>query len=150
VAYFIVAAWEDGIWEQFDDLPYEILLKIFLYLSNEDLSLSTQNVSMCCRAVSQHNKLWRNAVFNPRKEITDIEIVKYLENMSALKSYSAMRETANIVIDTSCRSCRNIQGVELHTSYSMEAHFCRKYYTTFYILSHLKFLFHVLLCVWIY
>jgi hypothetical protein len=72
--------------KQFDDLPNEILLKIFSYLSIENLSLSTHSVSMHWRKVSQHFQLWRNAVFNARKDITNKEIVKYLENMAALKT----------------------------------------------------------------
>jgi hypothetical protein len=105
--------------KQFDDLPNEILLKIFSYLSIEDLSLSTYNVSMHWREVSQDNKLWKNAVFSPRKEMSDKEIVKYLENMPALKSYSATRKTTNIVTDTLCRCCRNIKSIGLHTSHNM-------------------------------
>lgn len=112
--------------KQFDDLPNEVLLKIFSYLSIEDLSMSTHDVSIRWREVSQDNKLWKNAVFSPRKEITDKEIIKYLENMPALKSFSATRIMANIVIDTLCRSCRAIQSIELHTSHNMKVPLLQK------------------------
>jgi F-box/leucine-rich repeat protein 2/20 len=105
--------------KQFDDLPNEVLLKIFTYLNIEELVVSTQNVCMRWREVSRDNKLWKNAVFNPRKEITDKEVAKYLESMPALRSYSATRRTGNIVIDALCKSCRNIRSIDLHYSHNM-------------------------------
>jgi len=112
--------------KQFDDLPDEILLKIFMYLGIEELALSTYNVSMHWREVSQDNKLWRNAVFCPRRDITDKEIAKCLENMPALRSYSATRKTTNMVIDTLCRSCRNIQSIDIRTLHNIEVPLLQK------------------------
>lgn len=105
--------------KQFDDLPNEVLLKIFTYLNIEELVVSTQNVCMRWREVSRDNKLWKNAVFNPRKEITDKKVAQYLENMPALRSYSATRRTENIVIDALCKSCRNIRSIDLHNSHKV-------------------------------
>jgi hypothetical protein len=108
--------------KQFD----EMLLKIFSYMSVEDLSLSTCNVIMRWKEMSQHSTLWKNAIFSPREEISNLEIVQYLENMPALKSYSSTRETSDIVIETLCRCCRNIQSIQLHKSHFVEVSLLQK------------------------
>lgn len=124
--------------KQLDDLPNEVLLKIFTYLNIEELVVSTQNVCMRWREVSRDNKLWKDAVFNPRKEITDKEVAKYLENMPALRSYSATRRSENIVIDALCKFCRNIRSIDLHNSHNMNIPLIQKIIQHFPHIESLK------------
>lgn len=126
--------------KKIDDLPNEILLKVFTYLSIGELAMSVQYVSERWREVSQDDKLWRNAVFSPRKDVTDEEIVKYLENMPALTSYSATRKTSNIVIDTLYECCRNVKRIDLHPSHCMTVSLMQKIVQHFPQIESLKVL----------
>jgi hypothetical protein len=88
--------------------------------------------------VYQDDKIWRNSVFNPQKEVTDEETVKFLENMPALRSYSATPKTLNIVFDTLCECCRNVQSIDLHPSHCMIVSFMRKIIQHFLSIESLK------------
>ncbi|XP_069675571.1 F-box/LRR-repeat protein 2-like [Periplaneta americana] len=104
----------------FDDLPNELLLHIFSYLSIEDLALSIQHVNLRWKEVSHDDKLWKNAIFEPGDTLTDEDVVQHLKNMPALRAFSATQGTKmKLLIDTLCNSCREVQRLDLHKTYML-------------------------------
>jgi hypothetical protein len=70
-----------------DKLPDEILLKIFSYLSIDDLVLSVRNVCTRWRAVSEDDETWNNRTYFPKASAPKEEIMFMLENMPALRKF---------------------------------------------------------------
>ncbi|GFG35580.1 hypothetical protein Cfor_00069 [Coptotermes formosanus] len=58
--------------------------------------------------------------------------------MPALRSYSATPKTLNIVFDTLCECCRNVQSIDLHPSHCMIVSFMRKIIQHFLSIESLK------------
>ncbi|KAJ9586084.1 hypothetical protein L9F63_020281 [Diploptera punctata] len=124
--------------KHFDDLPNEILLKIFSYLSIEDLAFSVQEVNSHWKAVAQDNKLWRGRVFCPRKNLTDKQIVLQLKKMPTLRSYCASRKTSSFVIQALCKLCKNIRSIDLHRYQSVDPLLLESIFNAFPNIESLK------------
>ncbi|XP_069675545.1 F-box/LRR-repeat protein fbxl-1-like isoform X5 [Periplaneta americana] len=98
--------------KHFNDLPDELLIKIFSYISMEDLAMSVQHVSGRWKDVSQDNALWKKKVFSPDEKTTDEEIARCLKNMPALKAYCPKRGTDRNIVNILCQYCKNIDHIE--------------------------------------
>ena len=91
------------------DLPDELLLEVFSYMSIEDLAFSVQNVNKHWKDVTQDDSLWKNQVFSPEYKMSDKEIARNLVNMPALKAFCPARATnTKNIISTMCKYCRDI------------------------------------------
>jgi hypothetical protein len=78
----------------FDELPNEMLLKIFSYLSMYDISLSVRNVCTRWRAVSEDDEIWKNRVYSPHESTPKEEIICMLKNMPALNNFNTLECTS--------------------------------------------------------
>ncbi|PSN39331.1 hypothetical protein C0J52_13307 [Blattella germanica] len=105
----------------FDDLPNEILLEVFSYLSLEDLAFSAQDVCVRWRDVCQDHKLWKNKDFCPSLQLNENEIIDHFQKMPALRSYRASNVIPNRVIKSLCRYCKNIQKIDFHPAQVIKA-----------------------------
>jgi hypothetical protein len=90
----------------FDELPNEILLKIFSYLSMHDINLSVRNVCTRWRAVSEDDEIWKDWVYFPHASSPKEEIIFMLKNMPALRNFQYLG-TCN-VIETLSQYCRRV------------------------------------------
>ena len=104
----------------FDDLPNEILLKIFSYLNFEDLAFSIQDVSLRWRLLSQDELLWRDVVFCPDKDLTEEQIINKIKKMPALKSFCSAQNTSPFVLQYLCKWCKKITSIDLDLHQCME------------------------------
>jgi hypothetical protein len=89
-----------------DKLPDEILLKIFSYLSTDDLVLSARNVCTRWRAVSEDDEMWFSLTYCPNTNDSREQIIFMLENMPALRQFRYIG-TSN-VIEKLCECCRRV------------------------------------------
>ncbi|XP_069675553.1 F-box/LRR-repeat protein 14-like isoform X13 [Periplaneta americana] len=96
-----------------EDLPDELLIKIFSYINMEDLAMSVQHVNAHWKHVSQDNSLWKDKVFSPDIDMNDDEIARRLENMPALKAFCPKRGlNINLIVNVLCQSCKDIQYLQ--------------------------------------
>ncbi|XP_069675549.1 F-box/LRR-repeat protein fbxl-1-like isoform X9 [Periplaneta americana] len=102
--------------KHFKDLPDELLVEIFSYVSMEDLAISVQHVSGRWKDVSQDNALWKKKVFSPDMNTTDEEIARCLKNMPSLKAYCPKRGTNNNIVNILCQYCEKIDHLEFSWS----------------------------------
>jgi hypothetical protein len=101
----------------FDTIPNEILLKIFSYLTVDDLCLSVRDVCIRWRRVSQANQIWKNLCFNPKRSASKEEIASRLKHMPNLRIFHYYG-TCN-AIGTLSKYCTritvlHISKIELH------------------------------------
>ncbi|PSN39334.1 hypothetical protein C0J52_13302 [Blattella germanica] len=103
-----------------NDLPNEMLLKIFAHLSIEDLALSIQHVSERWHQISKDDVLWRDAVFSPKNTMSNEEIILLLQNVPALKTFSTNSETKlKLILDGLHDSRLQIQHFDLQRSQTL-------------------------------
>jgi hypothetical protein len=95
----------------FQQLPDEILLKIFSYLSIEDLSLSIRDVCTNWREVSEDDKIWFNLRYCPNVYAELGEINSMLDKMPALRQFH-YTGTFNF-IQKLCECCRRIRVLHI-------------------------------------
>jgi Leucine-rich repeat (LRR) protein len=89
-----------------DELPDEMLLKIFSYLSMHDISLSVRNVCMRWRTLSKENEIWKDRVYSPHESTPKEEIICILKNTTELRKFQYFG-TCN-VIETLTQYCRRV------------------------------------------
>jgi Leucine-rich repeat (LRR) protein len=94
-----------------DDLPNEILLKIFSYLSIDDLSLSIRNVCTRWRMVSEDDEIWINLIYCPGANTPQEEIICMLENTPALRTFEYSGPYN--VIEKLSECCRRLRGLQI-------------------------------------
>jgi hypothetical protein len=101
----------------FDELPNEVLLMIFSYLSIDDLCPSVRDVCIRWRIVSQADEIWKNLSFNPKRSASKEDIVSRLKNMSKLRTFEYYG-TCNVIeaLSTHCTMIRvlHISKIELN------------------------------------
>jgi Leucine-rich repeat (LRR) protein len=97
-----------------NQLPDEILLMIFSYLSIDDLSFSIRDVCPRWREVSEDDKIWFNLRYCPSAQAGVGEINSMLENMPALRQFH-FYGTFNF-IQKLCECCKRIRV--LHIPYT--------------------------------
>nr|CAD7432824.1 unnamed protein product [Timema monikensis] len=68
-------------------LPNEILVKIFKYLSLEELALSIQFVCEHWKDVSYTDELWDNITYYPNEDTSEKEIVAFLKKTPKLRRF---------------------------------------------------------------
>ncbi|XP_033607397.1 uncharacterized protein LOC117282320 [Cryptotermes secundus] len=71
----------------FDMIPNEVLLKIFSYLTIDDLCLSVRDVCIRWRRASQANEIWKNLCFSPKRSASQEEIASRLRHMQNLRIF---------------------------------------------------------------
>jgi hypothetical protein len=102
-----------------EQLPDEILLKIFSYLSIEQISLHLSNVCARWRAVSEDDDLWKNRTYFPKANTPKEKIIFMLENMPALRKFQYYG--IHNVIEKLSECCRKISvliipGIKLNAT----------------------------------
>jgi Leucine-rich repeat (LRR) protein len=90
----------------FDEIPNEILLRIFSYLSIHDISLSVRNVCTRWRDISEDDEIWKDWVYSPDESTPKEEIICMLKNMPAFRKFQYFG-TCN-VIETLSQYCRKV------------------------------------------
>jgi hypothetical protein len=99
----------------FHQLPDEILLKIFSYLSIDDLSQSIRNVCTRWRTVSEDDEIWFNLRYCPDAHAKLEDINCTLENMPALRQFLYLGTFS--FIQKLCECCRRIRVLNIpHTT----------------------------------
>jgi hypothetical protein len=94
---------------QFDELPDKILLKIFSYLSIENITLCVRNVCSRWRRLSEDDTIWEESFYYPDAN-TPIEIIIYtLENVPSLRKFEYFG-TCN-VIERLSECCRRVKDL---------------------------------------
>jgi hypothetical protein len=73
---------------RFDDLPVEVLVKIFSHLKKGEIIYTTRNVCTHWRKVSEHYKLWTGWMFFPSLTMTENYIIDILKSMPALRQFA--------------------------------------------------------------
>ncbi|KAK7870211.1 hypothetical protein R5R35_003484 [Gryllus longicercus] len=70
-----------------DDLPYELLIEIFSYLSVEDLALQVRKVSRKWEELAEDNRLWKHLTYTPSHRHTELEIIDVLKQAPKLQRF---------------------------------------------------------------
>ncbi|GLG92685.1 F-box/LRR-repeat protein 2 [Gryllus bimaculatus] len=94
------------------NLPDEVLLEIFQYMSLEELVTCIQNVSLRWRNVSQHSvRLWKNKIYKPVSRVTDEEIIATLKKMPQLRTFVFNPDCLKLdeIINVLCSHCKHLQ-----------------------------------------
>ncbi|XP_069675551.1 F-box/LRR-repeat protein fbxl-1-like isoform X11 [Periplaneta americana] len=118
--------------KSFSDLPDELLVEIFSYLSIEDLALRVQHVNTHWREVSQDEALWTNKVFMPEFGMSDHEVTRLLKNMPSLKAFCPKEGTkTKVIVNTVLAHCKDIQHLEFPWSNRVKNSKLRKILETF-------------------
>ncbi|KAK7864327.1 hypothetical protein R5R35_009171 [Gryllus longicercus] len=94
------------------NLPDEVLLEIFQYMSLEELVTCIQNVSLRWRNVSQHSvRLWKNKIYKPISRVTDEEIIATLKKMPQLRTFVFNPDCLKLdeIINVLCSHCKHLQ-----------------------------------------
>ena len=100
---------EDGHRKHFEDLPDEIIIKIFNYLDIDDL-ISVSDINSHWKELSQDSSIWKDVIYKPKVHATTTERVQLIQKMPALKAYSAMyTENISVIIDTICKYCKEFE-----------------------------------------
>ncbi|KAJ9586614.1 hypothetical protein L9F63_019807 [Diploptera punctata] len=103
----------------FDALPDEILIKIFSFLDLDDL-ISVSHVDSRWKDLSQVNSVWKDIIYQPKPSITDTEKISKIQDMPALKAYSAMyTENISLIIDAICEYCRDFKHLCLSGGHNL-------------------------------
>jgi Leucine-rich repeat (LRR) protein len=95
----------------FDQLPNEILLKIFSYLSIDDLVLCVRNVCTRWRTVSDDDEIWMPLRYSPHGSVPQEDIIRNLQNMPALRTFR-YTGICNIIENLS-EYCRRIRVLKI-------------------------------------
>ena len=69
---------EEASEKYFDDLPNEIIIKIFSYLDLDDL-VSVSDVNSHWKELSQVNTIWKDIIYKPKPKITDTEKIHVIQ-----------------------------------------------------------------------
>jgi hypothetical protein len=97
-----------------DQLPDEMLLKIFSYLSIDDLTLSIRKVCIRWREVSEDYEIWNNLPYCPNANASREEINFMLKDMPALTQFRYLGHFNFIQKLSEC--CRNIRVLHIPIS----------------------------------
>lgn len=110
-----------------NDLPDEILVEIFSYLSFKDLILSAQLVNRRWAEVSRDVELWRDITYTPDPRTEHSDIVNILEKAPMLRSFVSETE-ANIyeIVDALCVHCKDIRKLEFWNSTMLSSPLLKK------------------------
>nr|CAD7410424.1 unnamed protein product [Timema cristinae] len=111
-----------------EDFPDELLLKIFSYLTTEELVLRLPHVTHSWDILSQDSSLWEQRCFEPRPQTTDKQIIQTLQ-------ISDLELCAEGVVRPIAESCPCLEHVDLgHESESDEI----RHEDLVYLLEHKK------------
>nr|CAD7431348.1 unnamed protein product [Timema monikensis] len=111
-----------------EDFPDELLLKIFSYLTTEELVLRLPLVTHSWDILSQDSSLWEQRCFEPRPQTTDKQIIQTLQ-------ISDLELCAEGVVRPIAESCPCLEHVDLgHESESDEI----RHEDLVYLLEHKK------------
>jgi len=95
-----------------NDLPDEILLKIFKHLPAEDVSMTVPLVNHRWRALSQTASLWNHLTFTPPINMSDEQVTRALQTISHLKSFRLQHgEDFDLIVDALCQYCPDIPDI---------------------------------------
>jgi hypothetical protein len=100
----------DSTMARIDDLPDKILLKIFSYLSMQDINESVRNVCIRWRAVSEDETIWKDWGYFPDARMPKEDIVNAFEILPALRNFRYYG-TCDVVekLSEHCRKIRILQ-----------------------------------------
>jgi hypothetical protein len=70
-----------------DNLPDDVLVMIFSYLSIDDLSTSVRDVCIRWRSLSESAQIWRDLCFIPSSTTTRDQLVTRLQGMPKLRAF---------------------------------------------------------------
>jgi hypothetical protein len=95
-----------------DDLPDEMLLRIFQYLPAEHLPMTVPAVSARWKDLSQRNTLWKNVTFTPPITMSEEEVAYALQTMPRLQSFRLKHgENIDYIVDSLCLYCPDIRHI---------------------------------------
>jgi hypothetical protein len=95
-----------------NDLPDEILLKIFKHLPDEDVSMTVPLVNHRWRALSQAASLSNHLTFTPPINMSDEQVTRALQTMPHLKFFRLQHgEDVDLIVDTLCQYCPDIRDI---------------------------------------
>jgi Leucine-rich repeat (LRR) protein len=93
------------------NLPDELLMEIFYYLSPEDLVDNVRKTCAHWSDITYTNALWRKVTFRPSCQMSDTDVLSYIENMPQLKYFFLNHErNVNVIIDTMREHCYDIKS----------------------------------------
>jgi Leucine-rich repeat (LRR) protein len=92
---------------QFNDLPDKILVRIFTYLTAEDIILCVRYVCTRWRALSENDEIWKHSCYCPGADTTEQGLLCVVTNTKALRVFQYFG-TCNVVQPLS-RYCRKLQ-----------------------------------------
>ncbi|GLH12181.1 hypothetical protein R5R35_008678 [Gryllus longicercus] len=102
-----------------NDLPDEILVEIFSYLSVEDLVLQVRHVSNRWGEVVKDSRLWKHLTYRPAYRYTESHIIDFLKQAPNLRWFVPQyRYTTGRLLEAVIKYCKNIRELELCISKS--------------------------------
>ncbi|KAK7872166.1 hypothetical protein R5R35_001731 [Gryllus longicercus] len=98
-----------------DDLPDEILVEIFSYLTFEELVHSVQYVTSRWQEVTHDAQLWRHLAYSPSWRESDGQIASVLQQTPKLQTLIlSQRGVRSTVLNTFMESCPNLKRLEFN------------------------------------
>ncbi|XP_066993720.1 F-box/LRR-repeat protein 2 isoform X2 [Anabrus simplex] len=97
-----------------EDLPDEILIKIFSYLHLKEIVLSVCHVSSRWRVLAQDSELWNNLRYTPGTTTSETEIINILKVSPKLKVFIPENYMKYAVLKTVIQNCKDIRKLELY------------------------------------
>ncbi|GLH14708.1 Uncharacterized protein GBIM_19046 [Gryllus bimaculatus] len=96
-----------------NDLPDEILVEIFSYLTVEDLATRVRKVCSRWEEVAKENKLWRNLTYTPSNKTSLDQIIEVLKGAPKLQMFIPEGEYINgqllKAVVTYCKDIRSLK-----------------------------------------
>nr|CAD7400431.1 unnamed protein product [Timema cristinae] len=92
-----------------EELPLELLVHIFSYLSLEELFSSVQHVCLYWKHVYESPILWSNTIYRPDLNMGESQMVQFLKQIPRLRKINVTRPIdADIFVDSVVQSCPDI------------------------------------------
>ncbi|XP_066994855.2 F-box and leucine-rich repeat protein 13 [Anabrus simplex] len=109
-----------------NDLPDDVLVEIFSYLTFSDLIQSAQKVCERWRFVAQYSELWRTLCYAPHGKETDDHIAIVLQQTPKLEILSLkLRPVGHSVLYGALNYCPKLKRVEFSGRQRLNAKFLR-------------------------